>query len=370
MNIETWKKIQSIFHDAIDLPERERESFLRAAAAEDEYAVVEAEAYIKAYEKGADLLDQPVLEIDRTILPDDETIADGPSLAGRTIGEFRIGQRIGKGGMGDVYFAEEMSLNQPFALKFISPQLDHDASAGNQLRREAKSVALLHHPNVCQVHHFKEADGHQFIVMEFVEGESLATLVRDKLITQTNALRFGIQVVNAIAAAHILGLIHCDIKPGNVMVTADGVAKVLDFGLAKVVHDSSRPRSAADQITQAQQKEQVLGTVAYMSPEQHLGRGLDYRTDVFSLGTLLYELASGEHPFDRGALPDTKEAILKGDVSFNGSFSSRVSPGLKRIIKKCLENDRDKRYRNAAELLAVIELIDGSWFRTAVQRFA
>lgn len=365
MDREEWNHVQLIFHDALELSGGEREAFLTVAAKNDEKVVREVRSFLKAFESGGDRLERPVAEIDREFF---EPELDKTLLTGREINGYRIGKCLGNGGMGDVYYAEDLALNRPVALKFLSSEFHKDDAAKSQLKREAKSLAVVDHPNICQVHTLAEADEHHFIVMEYVDGESLATLIKDRRLDAANAFDVGLQIVKAIAAAHRLGIIHCDIKPGNVIVIADGTAKVLDFGLAKVVRGAGRPTSPADQITQAAQAIQ-LGTVAYMSPEQHIGSRLDHASDVFSLGTLLYELNVGDHPFEREDTQQTKEAILDGAVSFDTPAAKLIRPGLKRVLKRCFEPEPEKRYSDADCLLWDLEHLQRSWVTAKALKF-
>ncbi len=357
MNRDTWTDIQSIFHDALELSESERDAYVEAAANGDEEVLREVRAYLAADRSASQLLDEPILELNT------ELFAEGPVetlLTGREIAGYQIGRRLGSGGMGDVYYADDLSLNRPVALKFLSAEFHCDDNAKAHLKREAKSLSVLKHPNICDVFTYVDAGEHQFMVMEYVEGESLANLIADQRLFPVTTDNVGLQIVSAIAAAHEQKIIHCDIKPGNMIVAKNGTTKVLDFGLAKVVHDQSRPDLPSEQITQAAKSVQI-GTVAYMSPEQHEGRELDYRSDVFSLGILLYELHLGKNPFERSDAQKTKEAILDGNVTFASQTGESVRPALKRVLTKCLEVDPSRRYSDAAKLKWDLEHLQRSW---------
>jgi serine/threonine-protein kinase len=365
MKREKWASIQSIVHDALELPTTDREQFIVDAAADDAFVLDEVRAFLAVHDTDADtFLDRPIAEFNRDIFADEN---DEPSLSGLEIGGYRIGRRLGKGGMGDVYYAEDLALNRPVALKFLSAEFSRDDNAKSHLRREAKSLSVLNHPNICGVHTFADPHGYTFIVMEYVEGESLSSLIRDRRLEPAAAFSVGVQIVSAIAAAHEQKIIHCDIKPGNVIVTKDGVAKVLDFGLAKVVHDHTKPNRPADRITQAVHSVQI-GTAAYMSPEQHEGRELDYSADVFSLGTLLYELNIGEHPFERDDVQSTKEAILDGELSFTSEAAKNIRPGLQRVLKKCLAPETEHRYPDATQLYWDLQHLQRSWLKAFAKR--
>ncbi len=365
MTSEDLERIRIIFNDALDLPSAEREHFLFLVSGGDEHILRQVRSFLHAYDNGEDILDESVLDLGLSLFADDEE----PTFTGQTIGTFRIGRKLGKGGMGDVYFAEDLQLNRPVAVKFLSSAFIHDRWARRQLKREAQAVALLQHPNVCEVYRFEEIGEHYFIVMQYVEGKTLSSLLREKRITLDEAFPIAVQIVDAIAAAHYHGVIHRDIKPGNVIITTNFEVRVLDFGLEKIVHDRNKPATSADRLTHATKKGLILGTIAYMSPEQHRGEELDFRTDVFSLGTLLFELATGEHPFERKSNAETVTAILRGEVGFERSPGKQIRPSLRRIIKKCIETDRENRYSNAGELLAELKAIKESPFRELPARY-
>ncbi|NOT62210.1 MAG: protein kinase, partial [Acidobacteria bacterium] len=279
------------------------------------------------------------------------------SLAGQTIGAYRIERLLGRGGMGEVYLAEDLRLERPVALKFLARRLAADSWARRRLIREAQAVARLDHPNICAVFGLEEADEHSFIVMQYVEGETLAVRLRQRPPVPAQALRFAEQIVRAIAEAHAHGLIHRDIKPQNVIVSDNEQLKVLDFGLAKSV-EQTRDLAAGDVANQISQNGLVIGTIGYMSPEQLRAERLDFRSDVFSLGTLLYELFAGENPFARASGAETISAILTVQPPPLRNLASGVSTGLERLIHKCLEKDRTARFHSATELLYELSLLE------------
>ena len=198
--------------------------------------------------------------------------------------------------MGEVYLAEDTKLGRKVALKFLSPEFVGDNWAKRQLIKEAQAVAMLDHPNICSVYGFEEHDEHSFIVMQYVEGDTLATLITEKKLEVDRVIDLTQQIVGAIAEAHAHSIIHRDIKPGNIMVTNMGQVKVLDFGLAKVIHRKQNIDAGVESVSQLSQNEMLQGTVAYMSPEQLRGEKLDYRSDIFSIGTVLYEMLAGINP--------------------------------------------------------------------------
>src|SRR6266540_1425966 len=215
----------------------------------------------------------------------------------QTISHYRIIKKLGAGGMGEVYLAEDTILDRKVAIKFLPSKSSSDVDANRRLIREAKAAATLDHPNICAVHEVGEEGGRHFIVMQYVEGETLDGKINKKTIDLSEALPIAVQIADAIAEAHTRGIVHRDIKPQNIMITARGQAKVMDFGLAKEVRDTSQLESDAKTLGLLTGPGVILGTVPYMSPEQVRGEGADARSDIFSFGTLLYEMLSGRQPF-------------------------------------------------------------------------
>jgi len=277
-------------------------------------------------------------------------------MIGQTISHYRVLRKLGGGGMGVVYEAEDLTLGRHVALKFLPENLPGDANAMERLRREARAASSLNHPNICVVHEVGEADGRQFIVMELMEGQALNQRIQGRPLPLADLLECGIQIASALEAAHAKGIIHRDIKPANIFLTTRGETKILDFGLAKLrtEGDGSATATAAagDQLTKPGT---APGTLAYMSPEQVRGDELDARTDIFSFGLVLYEMATGRQAFAGNTTGVITDGILNRAPIPAGRVNAEVSPKLEETINKALEKDRKLRYQTASDLRADLQ---------------
>jgi serine/threonine protein kinase len=283
------------------------------------------------------------------------------SIIGRTISHYSVLEKLGGGGMGVVYKAKDTRLGRSVALKFLPDDISHDIQAIERFRREARAASSLNHPNICTIHDIGEFEGRPFIAMELLEGQTLKHRISGKPIAISEILDVGIQIVDGLEAAHAKGIVHRDIKPANIFLVDKGQAKILDFGLAKL---ATQRQPAAEALSETSLQTQTrmsgdafltspgssIGTVAYMSPEQARGEELDLRSDLFSLGVVLYEMSTGMLPFSGSTVALIFDGILHSEATPATKLTSRLPAALEIIFSKLLEKDADLRYQAAGEL--------------------
>src|SRR6201997_4002276 len=275
-------------------------------------------------------------------------------MIGQTVSHYRILGKLGGGGMGVVFEAEDLKLGRHVALKFIPENLAGDPKSLERFAREARAASLLNHPNICTIHGIEDNNGHPFIVMEKLDGESLKQHIAGQPMPVERVLDVGVQVADALVASHLKGIVHRDIKPANIFLTPSGQVKVLDFGLAKLVHNLGTDAEADQSLTAVGI---IPGTAVYMSPEQARSEQVDARSDLFSFGVVLYEMATGKKPFTGANSLVTLDAVLHSKPVPPRDINPKIPIELEGIIGKAMEKDRNHRYQSAAEMKSDLALL-------------
>ncbi len=348
MTPERWQQVREIFHSALQYAPAERSAFLTSACGSDAALRDEVESLLKADEKDGSFIDSPAYEAAAELF----TEGKAGLRAGQRTDSYEIVSFISRGGMGEVYLAQDRRLNRKVALKVLPADLTREVDRLRRFEQEARAASALNHPNIITIFEIARIDSLHVIATEFVEGKTLRQVLSGPPLELNEALGIAIQIADALNAAHQAGIIHRDIKPENIMLRPDGYVKVLDFGLAKLAEESSAAVAAEAPTRQIRTGSGVvIGTAGYMSPEQARGKEVDARSDIFSLGAVIYEMVAQRRPFEGETPSDTLAAILKTDPPPISELMPEAPPELVRIINKTLKKDREQRYQVVKELL-------------------
>jgi Tol biopolymer transport system component len=357
MTAERWKRVEELYHAARTRPSAERVAFLGAACPDDESLRRDVESLLNEPSPADGFLSEPTLARGaRMVFDEASTIA----MTGRTIGGYQLQTLLGAGGMGEVYRARDSKLGREVAIKILPHAVTSDASRLARFEREARMLAALNHPNICAIYGLEEADGVRFLILELVEGATLAERIKERGgLPIAEALAIARQIVDALEVAHEKGIIHRDLKPANVNITPDGVVKVLDFGIAKaVMAGASDPdlTPSAPAKTGHTREGAILGTAAYMSPEQARGKVVDKRADIWAFGCVLYEMLTGRVPFDGESTSDTIGKILEREPEWS-ALPTATPVAIRRLLLRCLVKDSKQRLRDIGDVRIELDAI-------------
>lgn len=345
MNQDRWRRIEAIYHAALELSEPDRRAYLEETCAGDDELREDVASLLFEAEREDEFLSEPAVGLGLSLL----AAAEARSLTGREIGPFKILHPLGSGGMGEVYLAKDVRLERLVALKFLPSYLTEEPETIRRFRQEARAASKVSHPHIAHIYEIGEADGLQYIAMEYVEGSSLRVLLSHQSLSALESVEIALQIAQALAAAHADGVVHRDVKPENIIVRTDGYAKVLDFGLAKLLETKDRKTNAWRSSSSVETSPGlIMGTTAYMSPEQVRGSEVDARTDLWSLGVILYEMLARRRPFTGESPSDVAAAILLTQPPPLES-ADLYSLGLSHIVEKALAKGPGERYGTAQE---------------------
>jgi len=350
MTPERWQTVKKLFNEAIAIDPKNRADFLSKVCGDDPDLRKEVETLLSSHEDNGSFLETPAFEVEAASISDQSTMAAGHKLA-----DYRILSILGRGGMGEVYLAEDGRLGRKVALKFLPTAFTANQDRLARFEREARAASALNHPNILTIYEIGQADGRRFIATEYIEGQTLRQRLANSPLNVSETLNIATQVASALAAAHRAGIVHRDIKPENIMIRHDGYAKVVDFGLVKLT-ETPQSESQADTEPPTLALKQtdtgtIMGTTAYMSPEQARGQAVDARTDIWSLGAVIYEMLTARQPFEGATASDLIVSILERQPPSLSEVSPEIPERVEWLVNKALSKDRDGRYHSAMEML-------------------
>jgi eukaryotic-like serine/threonine-protein kinase len=353
MNPERWQQIERIYNSAMELDPTDRSRYVRETCAQDSELRDEVERLLALQSKASGFMESPAIEEAAKVLVQAQAGEPARSLAGQSLSHYRIIDKIGEGGMGVVYRARDERLKRDVAIKLLPPELMTDLERKKRFVQEARAASALNHPNIVTIHEIASEGGNDFIVMEYVAGKTLDRKIGRKGMKFNEVLKQAIQIADALSAAHAAGIVHRDLKPGNVVVTEEGRMKVLDFGLAKLMQVEPEDESSrASSIAMQTEAGRILGTAAYMSPEQAEGKLVDTRSDIFSFGTVLYEMATGSRAFQGDSSLSTMSAILNQEPA---PMSGEIPAEFEKLVIRCLRKDPARRFQHMGDIKIALE---------------
>ncbi len=350
MTPERWQQIEQLYHAALEREAGARAGFLAESCAGDEDLLTEVETLLAEEQQAATFIEKPALHLAAHVLAAEQN----HPMVGAMVGCYQILSLLGTGGMGEVFRALDTSLGREVAVKLLLPAFSRDPDRVRRFEQEARAAGMLNHPNILTIYAVGNHEGCPYLVSELLEGETLRDRLGGNALPPLKAVDYALQMVRGLAAAHEKRIVHRDLKPENLFITKDGRVKILDFGLAKLTqpvaggHDQARTESGT-----------IMGTAGYMSPEQVRGQTADHRADIFSLGVILYEMLSGNRPFQRDSLVESMNAILHEKPPRLSQAAPDAPPALERIVWRCIEKSPEERFQSASDLGFAIEALSG-----------
>jgi serine/threonine-protein kinase len=351
MNPDRWQRIDSLLDQALDLDPQHRDQFIADACAGDDSLERELRSLLAAYRRVDSFIETPPADVAAALLSRNQ------ACEYEMIAHYRLLDLIGAGGMGKVYLAEDTRLGRRVALKLLSASLTGDDASRARFLREARLASSLDHPNICTIHEVGESSGQHFIAMQFVEGKTLKDVINGQPLSLDSLLSISLQVGVALSEAHSRAIVHRDIKSSNIIITPRGQTKVLDFGLAKLLEKDDSPPDAVERSLSLTRSGAAIGTPTYMSPEQARGEAADFRSDIFSFGVVLYEMATGRLPFREGSQAETMNAVINKAHRPAAEMSEDVPEGLSAVIDRALAKLPDDRYQSIDEMIAELRRV-------------